>query len=507
MHVMQATSARPGRSNPHSMRIAASSGRSALAIVIAVGLGLGAVLIAGCTASAADVRPPTDQLFFPTGLAVAPDDSVLFAASSNSELRYDSGSVLVFDLGAIKDRVTKWVAADGTTPDAGPCSPDPDHPEALICDETPFVLPAAGVRIGNFATEISLQNIPVVDPTNIADRAKYRLFVPTRGDPSVAWIDYDLLNQQLSCSKSTDPFQQCDDDHRLDLTLEDLDNTHLNDEPFGVFADYDPSTHQGFAVISHQTNGAVTLIDAPKDGPVTITDVRYNIFNIDPLTGIRGSTGVAGRPGATPGEDVVYVSSRTDSKVQTFTVGRPVNNVAPYLLTSNFVELDQVGFDPQTGGSVDSRGLTFSADGDRMYLVTRTPPVVQLYDTSVGPTTGFPNNQLVGASDICRNASTVAVLDFDKLGLSLGEPINERAYLTCFDDGAVYVVDPNGTSSIDDIIPVGRGPFAVAISPGKRLVFVSNFLEDTISVIDVDPNSPRRNRVVLRIGTPKAPTV
>jgi hypothetical protein len=33
---------------------------------------------------------------------------------------------------------------------------------------------------------------------------------------------------------------------------------------------------------------------------------------------------------------------------------------------------------------------------------------------------------------------------------------------------------------------------------------VTNFLEDTVAVIDVSPTSPRKNRVVLRIGKVRA---
>jgi len=51
------------------------------------------LLVCGCTASASEVEPPQDTLFFPTGLAVAPNDAYLFIANGNSELRYDSGSV------------------------------------------------------------------------------------------------------------------------------------------------------------------------------------------------------------------------------------------------------------------------------------------------------------------------------------------------------------------------------------------------------------------------------
>ncbi|HMG56402.1 MAG TPA: hypothetical protein VK601_23040, partial [Kofleriaceae bacterium] len=57
---------------------------------------------AGCTASSEDVRPPPDQLSFPTGLAVSPDGNALFVSNANSELRYDSGSIGVVDLTIVR---------------------------------------------------------------------------------------------------------------------------------------------------------------------------------------------------------------------------------------------------------------------------------------------------------------------------------------------------------------------------------------------------------------------
>jgi YVTN family beta-propeller protein len=76
----------------------------------------------------------------------------------------------------------------------------------------------------------------------------------------------------------------------------------------------------------------------------------------------------------------------------------------------------------------------------------------------------------------------------------------DRAYVTCFQDGQLYVVDPRGLSTVEDIITVGRGPFSVVASPSRKKVYVTNFLEDTIAVIDTSPTSPFYNRVVLRIG-------
>jgi hypothetical protein len=80
-------------------------------------------------------------------------------------------------------------------------------------------------------------------------------------------------------------------------------------------------------------------------------------------------------------------------------------------------------------------------------------------------------------------------------------------------------VDPTGQSQVEDIISVGRGPYgAVALTggvddrthiPKRPQLVVSNFLEDTLAVIDLspisDPESSKRNRVVLRIGKPRAP--
>ncbi|HEX7703832.1 MAG TPA: hypothetical protein VF403_23990, partial [Kofleriaceae bacterium] len=105
-------------------------------------------------------------------------------------------------------------------------------------------------------------------------------------------------------------------------------------------------------------------------------------------------------------------------------------------------------------------------------------------------------NKGIGATDICRQASKLTSLD-------TGD--GERIYITCFSDGQLYVVDPRGQSYVEDTITVGRGPYAVAAAPSRKKIYVTNFLENTIAVIDVAPGSPTRNRVILRIGEVKAP--
>jgi len=441
-------------------------------------LGLSAVLGA-CTADSDEVRPRERELTFPTGITVAPNDTVAFIATANSELRFDSGTITVLELQTVQQVMDAWKTS-GALPgevcgeDNEPCcEPDPDRRETLTCDESLFIRGGASVRIGNFATDIAVQKL---------DEPNLRVFVPTRGDPSIAWADWD--DARLSCSAGGD-FALCDDDHRLSFVRNDGDQPGLPEEPFGVFAD----SAGEFAMVTHLSSGAVTLIDSPKAGPVQITDVMTGVFAADP-SGIRGATGIVGRTPNQP-DDIVYVGSRSEDRIQTFTVGRPVNGAPPFLLPGTWFFLDAVG--GNTGGSSDTRGMQFSPDGSRLYLVNRRPPSLQVIDTSL-TATGFPANRPTGATDICRQASTVAVS---------GTGDAERAYVTCFQDGQIYVVDPRSGVLVEDIVVVGRGPYGVAPARSRDMLLVTNFLEDTVAVVDIAPGSATRNRVVLRIGRPK----
>ena len=437
-------------------------------------LPLVASLLVACTASSSEVAPHPDQLFFPTGAAIAPDGSVLFVANANSDLTFDSGSISVVDLGLVDQMIADWLANPASFKDGkSDCTPDTDHVETLVCEEAQFLRTSAGVRIGNFATDIAVQD---------TGNGTLRLIIPTRGDPSIAWADY--TNDALSCSKSSESNALCDDTHRLSYVQNNSSLASLPDEPFMAYAD---SVGQ-YAVVSHLTSGAVTLIDSPIGGDAIVTDIKPSVFAPDPLTGLFGSTGVAGKPNGASGS-MVYVGSRSEDRVQMFTVGRPANQAPPFLLEGAYFFLDGVG--NNAGGSSDTRGMKFSSKGDQLYLVNRNPASLQVIDTSLDAG-GFPRNQTIASTDICRQGSNLAVMDFASAG--------ERAYVTCFQDGQLYVVDPSGSGSVEDVIDVGRGPYAVVGGPHGR-VYVTNFLEDTIAVVDAEPNSATHDRVVLRIGT------
>ena len=445
--------------------------------VLGLGLGFGTI---GCTANAADVTPPDDQIFFPTALAVAPDDSVMWVASSNSDLSYDSGTISVINLDLVDQVIDNWLGSQQFPTGSNGCYQDPNVLTSIVCDETQFMEVGNGTRTGNFVTSIGVQD---------RGSGALRLIVPTRGDPSITWIDIAPDSQKLDCTDSQG-FAICDDNHRLTDVRNDPNVAELEPEPFDVFVD---SLNQ-FAMVTHLSTGAISLIDSPADGSAVISDVAYNLFMADPLTGIVGSTVVAGRNPTSP-DDMVYVGALSEDRVQMMTVGHPVNDDFPFLIPGNYFFLDAVG--SNAGASEDTRALLFSPDGNTMYLANRLPPSLQVYDTSLAAN-GFPANNLLAAMDICEEVSTATLLD-------AGD--GPRVFLSCFQDGEVYVVDPTGEENlIANITQEGRGPYSIVSAPTRKKIYVTNFLEDTIGVIDDTPGSPTRNRVVLRIGVPIPPT-
>jgi DNA-binding beta-propeller fold protein YncE len=428
--------------------------------------------LAACPATSEEVRPPDDQLFFPSGLAIDPAEEVLFVANANSELRYDSGTIVTLDLDRVEALLGPWLA-DGTVPTDPDgcedcCEPDPSSPVTLICNEKAAAIPGAVVRIGNFASQIAVQELAGGD---------YRLFSPVRGDPSITYIDYDRSERTLSCGGGG-RVPLCDNEFRLDRLGDAETGFGLSDEPWGIYAD---STN-GYVVVTHLTLGTVSLIDAPPDGSAPeLVDAIGGLFITNPQTGARGATGVAGRlPGSD--DDIIYVTSRAEARVQMLTVHRPSSGNAT-LVPGEFFFLDR--FLP----SDDARGIGFSADGNRGYFINRDPPTLQIVDTSIGAT-GFPSNDVIGAAELCRNASV----------LTVGDPgAGERAYVSCFQDSRIWVIDTERAELLG-LIDAGRGANASALAADRGRLYVSNFLEDTISIIDVQPGSPTENRVVMQLG-------
>ena len=73
-----------------------------------------ALLSAGCFLSSEGISPPLDTFYFPTGVVVSPDRKALYVVSSDFDLQYNGGTVLLIDLKSVRETAGKIaVAVDG----------------------------------------------------------------------------------------------------------------------------------------------------------------------------------------------------------------------------------------------------------------------------------------------------------------------------------------------------------------------------------------------------------
>ena len=436
--------------------------------------------LAACTAGESEVAPPRYSMYYPTGVAMTGDESLLFVLSANSDLRYASGTVITMDLTAVAAVVDAWA-----TGDPGACQRSVQQPATLVCPTAvgegaaSFVVPNGSAKLGNFGVDLGVQTL--------AD-GKLRVFTSVRGDPSITWLDYDPAARAIGCGE-TALYPACTERHRLDQVRNSDELGNLPGEPFYLYVDGEAE----HVFVSHLTSGIVTLVTAPKSGvdPI-ISDLIGSLFAPQGSLGLLGATGMAAR---TPGDPngFVYVSSPREARLAIVraATGAPTADGDPNEILVRVPDFFFVD-DLRPGDRNDSRALAFSRGGSRLYVVSRTAPQLLAFDVTE-TATGALAHQLVGRVEICSQVAALAVAD-------MGD--GERVYIPCFATGQVWVVDPDRLR-VEAVIESGRGPNGIVAAPGRKQVLVTNYAEDTISVIDTRPGSPTENFTVVKLGVPR----
>jgi YVTN family beta-propeller protein len=83
-------------------------------------------------------------------------------------------------------------------------------------------------------------------------------------------------------------------------------------------------------------------------------------------------------------------------------------------------------------------------------------------------------------------------------------PDQEYAYVTNYGDDTVSVIDLS-TYEVTDTITVGDGPYGISITPSGVFVYVVNQLDGTVSVIDAETNSDDYNTVIATVDVGNSP--
>ena len=401
-------------------------------------------------------------LYYPIGIAPHPDGRYLFIANAGFDRRYNAGTVAVYD-----------TARRQFSPDLA-------------------------VSIGLFAGDLVAGRTPPEEPGG--EPGPVQLFVATR-DSSELWriVVAEEAGEVVGLSATA---------------TRDFGDGSMSPEPYGLALDADG---QGL-IMTHTANGTVSRYST-----------RGEVWEaLDPTTGqpapFRCAAGV--HEGATvvarhPVNGWWYVSDR----------------FSPFIKMVEEVSEAPAGADPVTGpcslGQVASgvfrvepldndsrsRGLAFSRDGSLMYVaqyaIGSSGGSLRVFDTTVAPN-GRPANRVLKViglgtrpnlvrvagcrPDRCPPGTTPDSLDAKGQGL---------VYVTAFHSDELFVVDP-ASLSIVARIPMPDGPHDVVFmldDAGRMRGYVTNFNDNSLSVLDLEPGSPTRFTVsaTIKPELPEAP--
>src|SRR6202142_3154024 len=230
---------------------------------ILLGAAVVGAAVPSCYSAGAGTAPPPNTFYFPVGLAVSDDGSVLYAVNSDFDLQWNGGTLQSYDLTALRAAATQLIASPpegcpGTPPPGGTllgqrCAP-PTASQPYIRD---------WATIGAFATElqISIAVAPSTPPAAgaaLAQPTLKRLFIPVRGDATVTWADIDPSHPStIDCGQGQ--HRRCDANHQAGSNPNQLHNTRqvtMPGEPFGMAQTEDGA----YLAVTSQTTTQTSLL-------------------------------------------------------------------------------------------------------------------------------------------------------------------------------------------------------------------------------------------------------
>jgi DNA-binding beta-propeller fold protein YncE len=500
---------------------------------------------AGCGFGESGIAPPSDRIFFPAGMAVDPGGDWLYVVNSNSDLRFNAGTVVAVDLAKAKTdrKAAKDNGGAGFVPRLGGCANstfvqpqkgDPTFccrdfvdPNVLVCDERRYVNSAATVRIGSFGGGVVVQPFNKADP---ASDPRRRLFVVVRAEPSITFIDTTVTagtpgssgKVSMRCTTGPggdDPF--CTDDFRI-RSVKQADGTivkqsdgaelTLQEEPHPLLLDEETDLlyvgHLGGVERGKIVPRGVSVIDVCGAG--TAGDPKPHLVSILqdalPHTGAIGVTSLVRT--SVNGDPVLMATSELTSDIAELVFTDPSQTRAACgapARTPRLAAGRRFASPAFATHSADLRGLVLDETGERAWVLHRqyavrgvfNPPAVVAIDRRPDEY-GLPLNQPIGLVEVCNGPNRMVRHDAGR---------GDRLFVNCFENGQIYVVDPD-LMVVEAIIEVGTGPVDFVFAPNERSVaYVAGFANNNVSVVDLEPGSLTEYRVVQRIGFPRPTAV
>jgi DNA-binding beta-propeller fold protein YncE len=471
--------------------------------------------LASCGFGESGIAPPSDRIFFPAGIAVDPGGQWLYVVNSNSDLRFNAGTVVAVDLNKVQaDRQdfvdhpanyprcanSVFVQPQGGNPHF--CCTDFVDSHVVDCDERFYVDAPNTVRLGSFGGTIKVQQTD-----NGAGR---RLFVAVRAEPSLTFVNATVASDHvtMSCSSSGAKNAFCTDDFRIRRMKAPDGGVEVPfpEEPHAMTLDQKLNVlyvaHLGGFQAGVRITRGVSVIDLCNPATqnprlASVLDVAFPTTNV--ALGVRSLTLEAeGNPAA-----ALLATSETLSEVGELVYERP-DQVACNSSPRDLTLVAGRSFNSSAFGTRggDLRGLELTDGGDRAYVLHHqfaaggeyNPPAVVEIDRR-RDARNVPLNAPLGLVNVCNGPNRLIKHDAGR---------GMRLFVNCFENGEIYVVEPE-LLNVEAIIELGAGPAELVFAPkDPTLAFVAGFANNNVSVLDLKPGSATEYRVVQRIGFARA---
>lgn len=442
-----------------------------------------AVSIALCGCPTNDgANPPADQFFYPIAAAVDPSGHALYIVNSDFDLRYNGGTVTSIDL----DRVREAIA----NPTQFNCRADRSQPGAFICDETRFIRVAQTRKINPFAVDAALGTFA---------SGRERLYVIVRGDNSLTWLDVSPDgNVDCGAPAGTDAF--CTDAHRVGVdAAQSLRGDVLPQEPSSLSVD----SARGWITVVHQNNdptyARASLFWDREATRATPQGSPPELMNV--VTGLpRGLSHVLRLSGfeADASRATWLATSRTENALtvlQAYPGNQALSDARPFLYRTAVAPITGLN----QGNNSRGAALDPAPGARRAFVVSRSPEALLTVDL-----TNVNAPVVTDVQPVAFGPSRV---------IATHDPASHRTlvYVVSYESRRITVVEPDAHRVVGQLF-THRGPHQIVRDPSGNYLYLVDFLDNSVEVIDIQPGSgvdpadstPHR---VLTLGEPLAPEV
>lgn len=439
--------------------------------LIALGLGLAGVAAAGCNLTQTGEAPPPHTLNYPIAVALSgqPGEPARFmlVANSNFDLRFNAGTLQVFDLEMLRARLADCPA---------PCDLPLEEPQndPLIVSEVAIGAHADGIELG-----------PTGD----------RVYLPMRSERSLTYVGFDPTTGVLDCRatpRDDGPIPRCADAFR-DIAASPIQSERmlaLDGDPVdiesGLLSDLGGDEGDGHYVLLALREGRIALMldrTEGQDAPILVHVAEGFPPNLVNLT-------------MQPGTGLGWMTSAESDELARVAVTLDPMRTRSFLSDAGRLRLG--GIDD----GEDLRDLAFDpTDPSTAYALSRRPEAVVAVDLE---RRGLTSADL-GVREIWEVGTGPSRLVTMEVTPE-GQPPRTYVLASCFDAQKLFIIDAE-YGALVHVVGGFSGPFEIAIDEASQHLYLVDFATSVIRVVDLAPLARNETPTTLAtIGRPFAPS-